>query len=236
MNDYFTFGGVNSSDYGIWLSGEGTFNAPERRYISVEVPGRNGNLTLKEDPVFSDILHFYPAFIARSFSSNLEGFRNAIARFSGKQRLTDTYHPNEFYKAEFVDALDASVVPLAVAGNFEIRFRRDPRRFLTSGETKLTFTASGTITNPTRFKCMPLLRIYGNGSVGVGSNTITLSGAGTYTDIDCEMMEAYQGSASRNANVTFSQNNFPTLSPGSNGISLGSGITKVEVTPRWWII
>lgn len=234
--DYFVFAGVDSSNFGVWLSGEGTFNVPARRYTSIEVPGRNGNLTLNEDPVFEDVIHTYPAFIARTFQTNVKDLRNELARFSGKQRLTDSYHPGEYYRAEFVEALEVEVAPRAVAGRFEIRFRRDPRRFLVSGETAITLTASGSVTNPTKFKSMPLLRVYGNGTVRVGSNTITLADTGTYTDIDCEMMEAYEGTASRNANVTFSQNDFPKLSPGANGITIGSGITKVEITPRWWII
>ena len=29
---------------------------------------------------------------------------------------------------------------------------------------------------------------------------------------------------------------FPRLAAGSTGISLGTGITKVEITPRWFVV
>lgn len=236
MDYTFAFGGISSADFGAWITGKGAYNAPARKYESVNVPGRNGSLTIKGDPVFEDITVVYPAFIPRNFAQNMAGLRAALTKFSGKQRLADSFHPNEFYLAEFVEALEVNPAPDAVAGAFEIKFKRDPRRFLLSGEQTTTLTTSGTITNPTEFASAPLLRVYGNGSVGIGDNTLTISGAGSYTIIDCEMMEAYQGTASRNENVTFSQNDFPKLIPGVNNITLGSGITQVRITPRWWSV
>ena len=29
---------------------------------------------------------------------------------------------------------------------------------------------------------------------------------------------------------------FPVLSPGENTITLGSGITQIQITPRWWVV
>ena len=99
----------------------------------------------------------------------------------------------------------------------------------------MTFTSNGSIENPTEFESKPLLRVYGTGTLGIGSQSITISQADVYTDIDCEMMDCFKGTANKNANVSFSDYNFPTLMPGTNGISL-TGITKVEITPRWWIL
>ena len=48
------------------------------------------------------------------------------------------------------------------------------------------------------------------------------------------MMDAYKGTISKNGNVELSDYNFPVLVPGTNTITLGTGITKVEITPRWW--
>ena len=46
MTGYFVFGGKFSKDYGLYVSGSGTFNAPERDVELVEVPGKNGSLVL----------------------------------------------------------------------------------------------------------------------------------------------------------------------------------------------
>jgi phage-related protein len=58
----------------------------------------------------------------------------------------------------------------------------------------------------------------------------------TYIDIDCETMEAYCGSTNMNANITLTSGKFPELASGSNAVAIGSGITQVTITPRWWIL
>ena len=93
-----------------------------------------------------------------------------------------------------------------------------------------------TITNPTLFDSQPLLRVYGVGALGIGSQTVTITQADVYTDIDCEMMDAFKGTANKNPYVQLTDHNFPVFKPGVNNISLGTGITKVEITPRWWIV
>lgn len=91
------------------------------------------------------------------------------------------------------------------------------------------------LNNPTLFDALPFLRVYGTGILGIGSHTITITAADVYTDIDCEMMDCFKGSENKNQYVQFSGNDFPTLEPGVNGFSF-SGITKVEVKPRWWSV
>ena len=49
MINWFIFDGKNSRDYGIYISGSGTFNAPEMDITTVEIPGRNGDLTISNN-------------------------------------------------------------------------------------------------------------------------------------------------------------------------------------------
>lgn len=93
-----------------------------------------------------------------------------------------------------------------------------------------------TIENPTLFDSQPLMRVYGEGTLGINSQSVTITQADVYTDIDCEMMDCFKGTANKNMYVQFTDHNFPVFKPGVNDLSLGTGITKVEVTPRWWIV
>lgn len=95
-------------------------------------------------------------------------------------------------------------------------------------------TTSSTMTNPTVFESQPLIRVYGNGSFSVNDITITITNATSYTDIDCEMMDCYEGSTNRNNDVAFSTYDFPVLKPGDNPVTIVSGITEVDIQPRWW--
>ena len=235
MVNYFTFAGKSSQDFKVYISGQGTYNAPARVYSSYEIPGRNGAL-LVDEKRFENCDVSYPAFIYENMQQNLEAFRNYILSKKGYQRLEDTYHPEEFRLAAYYDGLDAAINQRHDFTSFEVTFHCKPQRFLKSGERVLTLTSSGSIENPTEFESKPLLRVYGTGTLGIGSQSITISQADTYTDIDCEMMDCFKGATGKNDKVTFTDYNFPTLKPGTNNFSLGSGITKVEITPRWWIL
>ena len=85
-------------------------------------------------------------------------------------------------------------------------------------------------------RALPLIRVYGTGALAIGNVTITINSASGYTDIDCDLMDAFKGSTNCNGNITLTSGEFFYLDPGENGISFGSGITKVIVKPRWWIL
>ena len=235
MRNYFTLNGVDSRDFGVYISGQGTFSASRREYNMVPIPGRNGELVGNEKR-FENLELTYPAFIYTNFDQNIREFRNFLLSLVGYHNLIDTYHPDEFRKVVYEGEFNPNVESKNDAGQFDIVFNCKPQRYLLTGETVTTLTASGSITNPNRFDAQPLLRVYGAGQLGVNGDTITISQADVYTDIDCEMMDCFKGTANRNRYVSFSSYNFPVLVPGVNNISLGSGITKVEITPRWWRI
>lgn len=231
MRNTFTYDGVTSSTYGVYISGGGTFNAAARDFEVIEVPGKDGALTM-DNGRFELIKHEYEAFVIPTFDSNAQGLRNQLMARRGFKRLADTYHTDEFYKAYFENGLSFEPSQNLKEGRMRISFMRDPRRFLTSGESSTTAT---TINNPTLFNARPLVRVVGYGTVGVGSTTITIAQhANSYIDIDSEIQDCYCGATNCNNLVTFSNNEFPVLAPGNNGITKSGNVTSVTVTPRWW--
>ena len=232
MINYLTYDGKNLREFGVYVNGTYTFNAPERSIERVAVPGRSGTLTI-DNKRFNNIQVNYASFIIQDFSENIEGLRNYLMSHAGYRRLEETYHPNEYRMARFVSGLQVEATPLMREGNFTMIFDCRPQRFLKSGEIQVEYTTNGNIYNPTLYQAKPLLRVWGNGSVGIGSATITLAGTTNYTDIDCESMDAYYGATNRNDKISGA---FPVIEPGQSGITLGAGITKVQITPRGWII
>lgn len=235
MRNWFTLDGVDSRDFGVYISGSGTFSSPRRDYKMVSIPGRNGDLVGNEKR-FENLELTYPAFIYTNFKQNIQDFRNYLLSLVGYHRLTDSYNADEYRMVLYEGEFEPDVEPKNDAGKFDIVFNCKPQRFLLTGETVTSLMADGTITNPTRFNSQPLLRVYGVGQIGVNGDTITISQSDVYTDIDCEMMDCFKGLVNKNQFVTFSNYNFPVFAPGVNSISLGTGISKVEITPRWWRI
>lgn len=233
MRNYLIFNGEDSRDYGVYISGQGTFSAPKRGYNVIPIAGRNGDLVTSEKRL-ENILVTYKAFIYTNFDVNLRNWRNFLLSSIGYKELSDSYHMDEFRMALYDDEFDPEVTSKNDAGEFNITFNCKPQRFLNSGKEVTTLTASGSIYNPTLFDSQPLLRVYGDGILGIGSQSITISGSDVYTDIDCEMMDAYKGTANKNHTITLTNYNFPVFKAGANNIALGTGISKVEITPRWW--
>lgn len=97
----------------------------------------------------------------------------------------------------------------------------------------LPYAATEGMENPTKFPAKPLIRVNGVGTVTINNITITVSTVDSYVDIDCEIMDCYEGGTNRNKDVTFSTYDFPELMPGANPVSF-TGVTSVEIKPRWW--
>ena len=82
MIGYFVFGNRSSRDYALYISGDGTYDAPERDYDEIEIPGRSGNLIL-DNHRYKNITVKYDAFIKDDFDVNFAGFRSYLLSLHG---------------------------------------------------------------------------------------------------------------------------------------------------------
>lgn len=134
------YGGVDSADYGVYITGDAVFNAPKRSVELVSVPGRNGAIEIDQGH-FENIEVSYPAGMfgddQTDFRERLSDFRNAIMSQKGYQRLSDTYHPDEYRMGIYVDGLEVEPKHYNEAGQFTLKFNCKPQRWLTSGEDPL---------------------------------------------------------------------------------------------------
>lgn len=234
IDSYLKINGVESTHYGLYICGSGTYDAPKRVVDEISIDGRNGTLTIDRGR-YENVNHIYPKSLIINYENNIERVRNWLSSLKGYIRLEDTYHPNEFYLARYIGPFEPEVWRDGSVAKFDLKFDRKPQRFLKTGEIIKQFTSTGSIVNPTLNDAKPLIRIYGNGTVGIGDKNITVSGnTEPYVDVDCEIMDCFKGTTNLNSKVSLTE--FPILKNGSNGILLGSGITKIEITPRWWVL
>lgn len=237
-----SYAGRDLADFGAYISGTGTFNAPERDVTSVSIPGRNGDLTL-DNGRYKNIKVKYPAFIVEDFSRNIGALREYLLSRPGYQRLEDTYHPDEYRMARYSGAFTGKPVDKLVAGEFDLTFDCMPQRFLKEGEQEISFAAntSGSILNPSLMTAKPLLKVTstssGSGSISVGGLRVGVSFTaipGQSILIDCETQEAYWGATSKNSQITLTDGEFPSLKAGANAISATN--CQLVITPRWWCL
>lgn len=178
MQNSIIFGGIDSADFGIYIGGEGVFNAPKRAVEMVTVPGRNGDIAIDQGH-YENIEVTYSAFNYEedlaTFAQRLSDFRNALASQIGYQQLSDTFHPNEYRMALFVGGLEIDPIKYNTASTFEIKFDCKPQRWLANGATAITVTDGQTLSNPTPYNAEPLLAVEGHGTISFNGYEINLT-------------------------------------------------------------
>ena len=133
MKHNLIFGNVNSNDHFVFITGSGTFSAPQRDVEYVSVPGRNGDLVI-DNGKWNNIRVTYPASIPDDFEENMSAFRAKICKLKGYQKLEDSYHPDEYRLGVFADGLEPRTTQRNRGGTFDISFNCKPQRFLKSGD------------------------------------------------------------------------------------------------------
>lgn len=178
MRNSLIFGGVNSADFGVFISGEGRFNAPKRAVTIVSVPGRNGDVLIDEGR-YENIEVTYPGYVVglgmEDFEAKLSGFRNALCSQIGYQRLTDTINSDEYRMAAIPNGIEFKPVMYNTVAKFDIVFNCKPQRYLLSGEEEVTVASGGKLINPTLHEASPLLAVNGYGEININGESITLA-------------------------------------------------------------
>lgn len=172
-----TIGGINSLDYGIYITGEGVYDAPNRAVEMVEIHGRNGALILDKGH-YENIEIKYPCGSfgesGKTFEQRITEFKNAVLSLRGYQRLTDTYATDVYRLASCANGFEVAPVQGGKAGEFDLVFNCKPQRFLTSGETLVTVANNGTVTNPTAFDSQPTIQVNGYGTLTFNGYEVTI--------------------------------------------------------------
>lgn len=233
----FTFNGTESSTYGVYVNGKGTYNGAELDFTRISVPGRNGDVIMSNGR-YKNIVVPYEAYIHKDFKNKAAKARAWLLSPQKYCRLTDEYHPDEFRLALFKGPIDFDMRFMNKSGTCVLEFDCKPQRFLISGEEEQTFYADGVITNPTLFEAAPLITVLSSseeaGEITIGGKTMKFLsmeyGAAT---LDCEAQNAYNGYTNLNYAVS---GQFPTLVPGENNISFSGSIMSVSIIPRWWTL
>ena len=227
----FTYNGVTSSTYGIFIEHRPVMTFPKRVIESISVPGRSGNL-LFDTGAYENVTLTYQ--VAYRGSVRPTGVDIATWLYQNDYlTLTDTYEPSYFRKAVYVSPLNVTDI-INVAGRATITFDCQPQRYLLSGLTVLTPTKGSNISNAYQ-PSLPIITLSGNGTLTVGSRTVTVSGnTGTLT-LDSERQTAEVGGNNANNLITLSDG-FPILENGNTNITWTTGISNVRVTPNWWTL
>lgn len=213
--------GINLANYGLYVTGQSVYNAPQRDVELVAIPGRNGDYII-DNGRFQNIEVTYPAGLREDttdFATRVAEIRNILASRHRYVRIEDDYNPDEYREGMFVSGLEVTPACDNIAGQFDLVFNCKPQRFLKSGETAVSVASGGTITNPTLFESKPLIEIKGSGELSVNGYGISVP--------NVPIGNVSLASSTNTNTQTFSENSLEA------GDTITVGATTVVITDRF---
>lgn len=164
MLSSFTYNGHSSEEFGIRIEKKPVLNRSARKFQSASVPGRNGNIYQLED-AWSEVIQPYEIFAGEkeegaavpSFTAIMEWLNSA----AGYTKLQDTYDPDHYRMAVFVDSTNISST-WHDFGRATINFRCRPEHYI--AQDPLEVENGDIITNETNHVAHPLITLTGEGA------------------------------------------------------------------------
>lgn len=238
--DYIRIDGVDSREFGLYAYDKQTGMGAKRVYEDYVIPGRNGVVKI-DTKRYNNVSHTYDLICYDRAEKHIFEFRAFLMSLIGYHKLEDSFSSDFYYLACFDSEFEPVFSKNRKLAKVKIEFTRKPERYLRLGDDITTLEENGTILNPTLFNSKPLFKIYGNnGSITVNETLVNIVHPDSnydFTFVDCESMECYHNDDIVNKYVSFYPNKaYPELHSGYNTIRLNGGVTKVEITPRWYMI
>lgn len=250
VTNRLSFNGVDLRNYGLYVSGDKTFNSPTADYTRFSIPGRSGDIFAFNNR-YGNVTVDYDSILIRDYAENAAQLRSILLSPTNYCRIEDDYNPDEYRMGIFIGPLNFDTLFLE-AGTTTLSFDCQPQRWLKSGENEININAaSTTINNPTKFNSKPLIKIVGRGNYTFtftysDSTTseftfkIPAANDGTYY-IDCESMDCYKDPADTTVypNSFITVDEFPVLKPGNTTIAItkpSTTVREIKLTPRWYIL
>ena len=215
----FIFNNVSSDDLGLIIKEMPPIVRASKNIESIKVNGRNGNVHIDNGTYES-----YNITI-NCIINNLAKLDQNKSVLQGAGELQLSTVPGRTFKAMIKNQIDFSKY-LMVLREFPLQLELEPFSF--GAEETTNYTSSGTLTVSGNIETPPTLTITGTGILTINNTSLEVLATGI--TIDCDLMECTKNNINMNSSVVLDK--FPTLNPGNNTITLGTGISKVVIKHR----
>ncbi|HFM6848192.1 TPA: phage tail protein [Enterococcus faecium] len=198
----------------------------ERVIDSIEIDGREGDLTILKG--WKDVTFGFKVVIWKS--DVWTSWQIILPQILNAKTIAFSNEPNVFYPIKYAKASGLTQI-LSSMWEFEMELTCSPFRYKTNVAT-INRTTSGTVNNPGNIYSLPKIKVYGNGTrtLTINGKPIVLNLTNGNLTLDSDLKECFYGDVAANQYMT---GDFPEFRVGSNTVTLGTGITKVEIEPRW---
>lgn len=232
--DVIEFNGVTSSSLGIIVDDYYTKGIPQRRVKSLTIPGKNGTV-FEDEGVFDNCTQDYTLYWLPEHTKDSDVLD--WLKQDGYYKWKHSSIPEHFQLARAIPS-STLINHRDCYHELKVTFSCKPEMYFISGDFIITASSTIQLQNPSLQTAKPKLTVYGNTdspqAITVNNKVFTLNNIDEYTVLDSELQEAYKGSINKNNTVS---GEFPVFVGGViSEISFSSGITKLEIQPRWWTL
>lgn len=224
--------GKSLEDVKVYTSKMPNLPSAQRDVVTTDVQGRvHGALTRKygwKDATISIPLTYYDF-------NNLQQIKRELTPIIQNGKQLSFSNDNQYYLLlKQADLSEVSPGEIEVVGELTIEATVDPFQYLIT-KTE-THTETFDLDNPSSMEASPLITIHGSGHVElvINSETIGINNVVDQVTIDSRLFTCYSSTTNFDNKMT---GDYPTLKSGQNTIQFGTGVTSVEIDPRWcWLL
>lgn len=244
MNDWFSWNGVRSTEYGVYVEKLPPVTIAKERTSYEEVTGRSGSITMLEgDCVYEDVVLAMDCWMREGADASAIA---AWLRGNGKLRMPN--RPNGYYVGRLNGQIEMDkVIPARDHRRFTLIWRCRPFLRLDDPEVKTYATSGGILQNPGTAPGLARITITGSGyfSMTIGMQTVFFRGVEGGIILDPELCDAFTLDGALLANDWMDGDFFDRIQPGENAVSWLTGgenddgttmpgsISSVKIEPVW---
>jgi len=200
---------------------------PTRRVVnSFNVDGREGSLTILRG--WQDISFDFR--VALFGNDHVTRWRDILPIIMSAETIHFSNDSGVFYQIKTIHT-EPEVQRLVGMSEYTMHFTCAPFRYMRNVAI-ITRTTSGTLANPGTVHSLPHITVF-----GTGNRTLTINGRAIVLNLlqgrltlDSALKICHFGNVAQNNQMT---GDFPVFNIGNNTITLGTGITRLEIEPRW---
>ena len=233
MTPYFIFNDVDSRDMGVVVTSLPTVQRPQRRVTRYTVTGRSGDLEVDEGGYNG----YQTTMGVNVFGQDLA---TIFSWLDGEGWFISSDDPS--LKLWVVLDAQPKTARLNVDGacydTLTVTLYIHPFRYAVADSTQEFTSFPILITNPNKVESRPKITIEGSGDILVTVNALQMA----FTDltdgiiVDSELMDCMNLTQTALMNLCATMDDFPTLQPGGNTISVDGTVTKITIDPRWRVL
>ena len=226
-HEYFTWNGIRSTAYGVYVSEQPPIMIPNERIEFEDIAGKAGSVAITEgEKVYHDI-----KLPVVCWANSAAEVRRFVQHIRGAGKIEFPNIPEGYYKGRLEQAVEIKRWKKTDVREFSMTFRCEPYIYI-HGNHDITLRTPGYVRNHFNEDALPIFNISGRGDLALSVNgrLITLSNIAGSITLNSAIEEAYNGTVSLNTQVS---GEFPRLAPGENAISWTGNISSIVITPNW---